>query len=55
MADLYPGEVQAVTLPGRDGPFQWRQGKEGLHIQRPDALPTESAPTFKIARQTQTP
>lgn len=46
----YPGQIKSVTMVGAEGELPWRLTDDGLHIERPDALPCEHAYVFRIER-----
>src|SRR5258708_783033 len=46
--NVYPGQIQSVTMLGSDQKLRWQVSNAGLNIERPDAKPCEHAYVFKI-------
>jgi len=50
LKDLYPAEIEAVTMLGSGQPLKWRLDEAGLTIETPAERPCEHAYVFKIVR-----
>jgi len=50
LKDLYPAEIDSVTLLGSGQPLKWRLDEAGLPIETPAEQPCEHAYVFKIVR-----
>lgn len=47
-AGIKADEIESVTMLGHDGPLEWHQDYQGLHITMPEKRPCDHAYTFKL-------